>query len=128
MKEQQVSSNISKQLKEIGIDFNWCDDVIEVEGEKYPKISQSLAQKWLREVHNINVESNYCPNIQKYRALSIPMDIIPKTFKSPTKHFLIVRKYLDTTNCDTYEEALDIGISKAIQIVKSRKKLNNINK
>lgn len=120
MKEQQVSIKVSKQLKDVGIDLNWCNGEIDVDGEIYPKISQTLAQKWLREVHNINVESNYLPNIQKYRALFVPMEIIPKTFKSARKHYDAVRQYLDTTNYNTYEEALDVGIYNAIQIVKSR--------
>ena len=124
MKELQVSIKASKQLKDVGIDLNWCNGEIDVDGEIYPKISQTLAQKWLREVHNINVESNYLPNIQKYRALFVPMDIIPKTFKSRWKHYDAVRQYLDATNYNTYEEALYAGIYNAIQIVKSRKSLN----
>lgn len=89
----------------------------EIESISYSAPTQSLLQKWIREKHKINVESNYLPNIQKYRALFVPMNIIPKTYKSAWKHYAAVKPYLDTTNYDSYEEALEAGIIKALELI-----------
>ena len=71
--------------------------------------TQSLLQRWLREVHNINVESNYLPNIQKYGCLYIPM-----TGKAKRSDIKFVHKFY----YDTYEEALEIGLYQALLFVK----------
>ena len=89
----------------------------EIESQSYSAPTQSLLQKWIRKNHKINVESNYLPNIQKYRALFVPMNIIPKTYKSASKHYAAVKPYLDTTNYDSYEEALEAGIIKALELI-----------
>ena len=75
--------------------------------------TQPLLQKWLREVHNINVESNYLPNIQKYRCLYVPMaKVIPNKEK-----YAFRSKYYGTDNFDTYEEALEEGLQKALELI-----------
>jgi len=79
---------------------------------------QADLQRWLREEHNINVESNYLPNIQKYRALSIPMDIIPKSFKTYWLYHKAISKYHSIIDCDTYEDALEIGLLEALKLIK----------
>ena len=74
---------------------------------------QSVLQKWLREVHNINVESNYLPNIQKYRCLYVPMTkVIPNKEK-----YAFRSKYYGTDNFDTYEEALESGLQEALKLI-----------
>ncbi len=152
MLEDIIKYNTALKLNEIGFDeFCWfpydkdgniCNNeyvmhnikynqydfkIFDVEDAHYMGIkapSQLQVTKWFRKVHGINIESNYLPNIKKYRALFIPMKIIPKTFKSASEHYMTIRKYLDTTNFDEYEEALELGILKAIEIVKSRNKQN----
>lgn len=68
--------------------------------------TQSLLQKWLREVHKINVESNYLPNVEKYGCLYIPMSGKAKPSDL---------KYVDKRRFDKYEEALEVGLQKALK-------------
>jgi len=57
--------------------------------ETFSAPTQSLLQKWLREVHKINVESNYLPNIEKYRCLFIPMTLKkPSEYSTPGTAFI----------------------------------------
>lgn len=74
--------------------------------------TQSLLQKWLREVHKINVESNYLPNIQKYSCLYIPM-----TGKTSIKDI----NYVSKIRFNTYEEALELGLQGALKLIKNEK-------
>lgn len=70
--------------------------------------TQSLLQKWLREVHKINIESNYLPNVEKYGCLYIPMS-------GKTK--LSDLKYVDKRRFDNYEEALELGLQEALKLI-----------
>lgn len=85
--------------------------------KKIGKITQSLLQRWLREKHNINVESNYLSNIQKYKCLYIPMNIIPKNYKSKDEFYLITKLYIGKINHDNYEQALEEGLYKALELI-----------
>jgi hypothetical protein len=78
--------------------------------------TQSLLQKWLRERHNINVESNWLPNIQVYRALYTPMGVKPKEL---TKNEVLehMTKYVSWVNFYTYEEALEKGLQEALKLI-----------
>lgn len=75
-------------------------------------------QQWLREVYNINVESNYLPNISKYRSLYKPMNIKASDFKTAKDWYNAVDKYYGKTNYDTYEEALESGLLEALKLIK----------
>jgi hypothetical protein len=77
--------------------------------------TQSALQKWIREEHNIIVESNYLPNIQKYRCLYKPMNIIPKKFKTRKELALAIDKYYSKIDFDTYEEALELGLNLGLE-------------
>lgn len=79
--------------------------------------TQSLLQKWLREVHKINVESNYLPNIQKYRCLFKPMHIIPKLFESFKDYKKVADKYYGKIDYNSYEEALEKGLQEALKLI-----------
>lgn len=75
-------------------------------------------QKWLREVHKINVESNYLPNVEKYRCLFIPMTLKkPSEYSTPGTAFASRFNYLDKENYNTYEEALEIGLYQALKLI-----------
>ena len=77
-------------------------------------IELCLLQKWLREVHKINVESNYLPNIQKYRCLFVPM-----TKKIPNKiKYSLRSKYYGNIDYNTYEEALEAGLLEGLKLIK----------
>lgn len=96
-------------------EFQQEDCIIE---DRYFRPTQGLLQKWLREIHRINVESNWLPNIQKYRCLFKPMDIKPKDFNSCSEYYKLNNKYYGTTNYNTYEEALEDGLYNALLLIK----------
>jgi hypothetical protein len=79
---------------------------------EYRAPTQSLLQKWLREVHHINVESNYLPNIKKYGCLYIPMG--GKSKRSDVN-------FVDKKYYDTYEDALEIGLQKGLNLIYNEK-------
>lgn len=83
--------------------------------------TQSVLQKWIREEHKITVESNFLPNIQKYRCLYKPQNIIPKDFKRDGKSYkeyhLAVDQYYGKDSYETYEEALETGLREALKII-----------
>ena len=80
--------------------------------------TQSELQKWIREVLEINVESNYLPNADKYSAIYVPKSLPkPNTFNN-TKEYLDSRsKFYSNINFDTYEEALEEGLIKALKFI-----------
>tara|TARA_R110001632_G_scaffold40980_1_gene102808 strand:+ start:1467 stop:1871 length:405 start_codon:yes stop_codon:yes gene_type:complete len=134
MKEQLITFDTAKLAKEKGFENktphklrrDYYNHLGEINGdvteyikayvankglEKYNTIdapSQSLLQKWLREEHKINVESNYLPNIQKYSCLYIPMR---------GKACISDRKYVSKLKFDTYEEALEEGLQEALKLI-----------
>lgn len=131
MEDKLIEIETAKLAKEIGFDimchffFNagsrWklqednilrqCsdEDIIECP-------TQSLLQRWLREVHNINVESNGLPNIGKYRCLFIPMYITPKDYRKTA--YIGLNEYYGKINYNTYEEALEAGLQEALKLIK----------
>jgi hypothetical protein len=66
---------------------------------------QWMVVEWLRVKHSINVEANYLSNISKYRWLSKPMNIIPKSFKTTKEYRNAVDKYYGKENFNTPQEA-----------------------
>lgn len=102
---------------EVNIDYN--------DGMSWEEpVTLSLLQKWLREVHKITVESNYLPNIGKYRCLYKPQSIIPKDFKSFKEYHLAVEKYYGKTNYNKYEEALAVGLEEGLKLLPDIEKLD----
>lgn len=59
--------------------------------------TQSLIQKWLREVHNIDVRV-----ANKYRYYHLVKD----------------QQYFDRTTYDTYEQALEVGLLEGLKLIK----------
>jgi len=90
------------------------------EGNKFLcyRPTQSALQKWIREKHGITVESNFLANIQKYRSFYKPKNIIPKTFRSNSEYHIAVERYYSKVNYETYEEALEDGLTQALMIIK----------
>ena len=132
MEEQFITFETAKLAKEKGFDVEttynyYFDETIGSSNSKqnwnssttelYSRPTQALLQRWLRKIHKINVESNYLSNIQKYRTLFKPMSIIPKTFKNRTEYGLAVDKYYSKTSHDTYEDALEEGLYKALKLI-----------
>jgi hypothetical protein len=94
--------------------------------ECYSAPTQALLGKWLRDVHNINVESNFLPNIQKYRCLYKPQHIKTKDCKTKEEFKSVMDKYISTTRHETHEEALEEGLLNGLKVLQEEtKNINN---
>ena len=114
IKEQFVSFETAKLLKEAGFNEKCHESYDNVGGFRWFKIggstpkgwvpcpTQALAARWLREVHNIDVmvdvynRDYYVSNVYK------------------NKHLMIIRNIVTSS----YEEALDEGLYEAIKLIK----------
>ena len=118
MKEQLISFETAKLAKEKGFTNqvtkyrnvwrNYVDSGGNKLDEGFYKVeltteeetpTQSLLQKWLREVHNIHIQNHFLNN--KY-AVKIKYD---------------VNKSQNVYNKDTYEEALEKGLQEALSLI-----------
>jgi len=81
------------------------------------KPTQTNLQKWFREKHRINVESNYLPNIGMFVALYKPMGIIPKTYKNFHDYYNATSKYYSKNYHASYEGALEEGLKEATKLI-----------
>ncbi len=125
MGEQLISSETAKLAKEKGFDVV-CDYVYDiVADEKNPVItrnqylsyfgdrfiggpSQSLLQKWLREVHKIDV---FCDCIGSGLYYSVIYDNNVKEDETD--------KVFEQENTTSYEEALEIGLQEGLKLIKN---------
>ena len=76
--------------------------------------TQALLQKWLREVHGINIFMTFKPNIKKW-------DFIPYSMDMNAKEYIKYNYEYTTQNnqrrFNTYEEALEIGLQEALKLI-----------
>lgn len=144
MKEQLVSFETAKLAKEKGFDIEiysyfWDDDgdVCEIDekdaldsfednwnndtkySDYYSRPTQSLLQKWLRDIHNIDVQPvcNYHYKLGKQYYLGIIFTNTDK--KVDTIIIKETDKFLDTINrhYNSYEEALEKGLQEALKVI-----------
>jgi len=113
MKEELITFETAKLAKEKGFDvycYNyWIDDKTQTDEHYKSKLvkelkdkcisapTQSLLQKWLREVHNIDV---YCQ----------------PTFEIKGKWYNNIASH-NPPFVGTYEEALEIGLQEALKLI-----------
>lgn len=79
--------------------------------EWYRIPTQALLQRWLREVHELNVSLNYKPNIKKWDFIVYDLKLNGMGY---VKHY---RKYYiehPARKFDTYEQALEAGLFEAL--------------
>lgn len=123
MEEKLVSFNTAKLAKEKGFDIStnkyWCNYYIDEPFNKWKLLpteelsisfmefaapTQSLLQKWLREVHNIHL-------------------VIKPRFKGDLNNPIVDYSYNgekgDRNNIfyPTYEEALEVGLQEALKLI-----------
>jgi hypothetical protein len=75
---------------------------------------QSLLQKWLREVHNINIFMSFKPNIKKWDFIPYSMDMNAKEYIKYNSEYT---KIHNERRFDTYEEALEVGLQEALKLI-----------
>jgi hypothetical protein len=112
MTEELVTLETAKMLIEKG--FNECRNVVDISNmsnDDLPKRcflqpTQSIAQKWLREVKNLHIEISYIHgNYWIYDILTIP------------EHDLVGLSDRPLLRYKTYEEALEAGIFEALKLI-----------
>lgn len=131
MQEALVTFPTAKLAKEKG--FKWgtskgyCEDGILTVSQyaskcyndsedyptKYSAPTQSLLQKWLREVHNLHLYIDTTPSFEQMESHKSKYKISIKVPFSPFK-WTTGRYYLG----NTYEEALEIGLQEALKLIK----------
>lgn len=112
MTEELVTLETAKMLIKKG--FNECRNVVDISNmsnDDLPKRcfsqpTQSLAQKWLREVKNLHIDIFHTfGNYWVYRILTIPEHDIIKLSNRSFLHY------------KSYEEALEAGLQEALKLI-----------
>jgi hypothetical protein len=120
MKETFISLETAKLAKEKGVMFSSGayystkenDMAMKYNSEDshhYPCITQSLLQRWLREVHNIHINIRHRPHSQ-----SFSFNITGKYQEGNDGELYnaIFNKY------ETYEQVLEVGLLESLKLIK----------
>ena len=116
IEEQFVSFDTAKLLKDAGFEAD-CDFIMDDDGKRLYRPTQSLAARWLREVHGIHVM------IHPYYDCSVNADgeIVDKRM-----YWGYMILYAETGNLaednderfNNYEQALEAGLQEALKLIK----------
>ena len=103
IQEDYCSFEVAKLLKEKGFDYQGFD-YIDFEGEviRQDRPTHQMAMKWLRDIHNINIEINfnrYGPNY-RYKIIYKPE---------------ILDDIYNTGNYLYYEEAVEVALKYTLE-------------
>ena len=77
--------------------------------------TQSLLQKWLRDVHNIHIIVEFESGSWHYIVKNFYIDI-----ETNVKQSQNVTQDWYLNDCDTYEEALEIGLQEALKLITNK--------
>ena len=126
MQEQLISFETAELAKEKGFDFKVYKEekiydklgyLLKPEDEVFPNVehfpapTQSLLQKWLREVHNINVFINRDGMFRKESYCIFIHDNIKDISRLRPLDNDVFSGY------STYEEALEVGLQEALKLI-----------
>lgn len=105
MRDQEITSKTAELLNQKGFDRFKIQECIKLGecGEHWPLVTQSLIQRWLREVHQIMV---------------YPIPVIDIAFESTKWSFAILQQQTDETalfDYKSYEDALEAGIQEGLK-------------
>jgi len=76
--------------------------------------TQAIMQRWLREVHNINVMIGFKPNIKKWDFMPYSMGMNGKEY---VKYYKEYYKLHNGRRYDTYELALEDSLVEALKLI-----------
>lgn len=111
MKEQLISFQLAKLAKEKG--FDWRNiEILEVKSKSafLDSTTQSLLQKWLREIHKIHINVWFKGDmIYDYNSLDWCYEI-----KSLKENFSIIE---NRTNFKSFEQALEESLYQALLLI-----------
>jgi len=83
---------------------------------KKKPLTQSLLQKWLREVYGIHIQPFYHPNTISTREIKPEVEIV-RVFAKDGITKSILPPSLKGKEYNTYEEALEIGLQAALKLI-----------
>lgn len=125
MIEQVINVENSKLLSNIGFDVE-CEcfynrgsgyklqnnSILRTgDDEIFEAPTQALVQKWLREVHGINIFMSFKPNVKKWDYMPYSVSMNGKEY---TKYYWAYFALHNARRYDTYEQALEDGITEAL--------------
>jgi len=125
MTDQLISFETSKLFKEKGFQipessyayFNGkiqrCGGQVYHLNQRCEAPTQSLLQKWLRDVHNIHVFIGRRPNIKKWDSHAYSLSLSGKEYVKERT----MEKFRQQPLFDTYEEALESGLQEALKLI-----------
>jgi len=107
MKEQLIEFETAKLADSKGSGkVHWSNDESFIRSEKeYKRPTQSLLQKWLREVYNIDIFVLGTSNA------------IDGVINNYYCEYFIGIKSFETDSSKTYEEALEVGLQEALKLI-----------
>ena len=121
MEEQLISFDTAKLAKEKRFLKEWADLAYKKDDQKlygdtgiytdYPAPTQSLLQKWLREIHKIFINIIYDGNDEVFRVQ------IVKQNNYNIRKVLFIKKEDYIIEFFTYEEAMEKGLQEALKLL-----------
>lgn len=122
MKEQKISVDTCVLANEKGYPMgsitHLTDDMSSIKYVEFTYVpTQALLQKWLREIHEINIFMTFKPNIKKWDFIPYDMGMNGNEY---VKYNLEYTKQFNDRRFDTYEEALEIGLQEGLKLIKEK--------
>ena len=129
MEDTLINFETAKLAKEKGFDFIY---IIDNELTNHSLITQSLLQKWLREIHSIHIEvlPRYQPKKLNTEEVLYSWAISCKPFDKYDGHNDVLNHWIGIHNgapyiedifyhvVKTYEEALEFGLQESLKLIK----------
>jgi len=115
--EQTINLNVGTNSSTINGLWESYNDENFVIQKNYFAPTQSLVQKWLREVHSTHVQPFYHPNVISTREIKPEVEII-RVFAQDGITKSILPPSLRNEEFDTYEQAFEEGLLAALKLIK----------
>ena len=117
MKDELITYATAVKAAERGFDWE-CQDYFPDCGTILPRPTQAVFQRWLREVHNINVTVVHKINIKKWDYIIYNMNLTGVEFADEQKKR---QEEIKDRAYDTYESALEDGLLEAVYYLNTDK-------
>ena len=122
IREEYVSFETAQMLKEAGFECNLeyyydkhgnVEPSLYADNDDYPRPTQAIAARWIREVHRIVVDAFFIPPSEKedeWKYFICKMDDLVLAGDFVSSKFTY----------KTYEQAMELGLQEALGIIKER--------
>ena len=110
-KQYQVDGYLSRVSKSIDVVIGPYEELLTPDIDCFTAPTQSLLQKWLRDVHNLHIYIDTTPVFDKMEPSKYK-----STVKVPFQPFKWTTAYYYLGN--TFEEALEVGLQEGLKLIK----------